>query len=252
MNTIVSENLKPFYAKVRDYESIILRFALLYGIGNPLFDCTLRKTAPSPTSGLGEPGEQRRPLVHLDDTVAATRRCCFEAGAKNETVNVAGPGLFTFRAVGPYTRSATGAATWDDMFPGTTRQRIRHVRQYDMGKAKTLIGFAPSVSIFDGLREPIEHAQQDGALPARVRPHARTRLLYGRERHAPAIHLQRSLALLALELDRSGRTVLRRRRDRRLPKRRLSAACWRSPSVKSERIGGIQHARSNSWHTVVT
>lgn len=110
MNRIVGENLKRSCENNRDHEHTILRFARLHGIGDSPCGGMLREGAPSPTSGLGEHGEQRRRLVHIDDTVEGVRLCCLEAGAKSETVTVAGPHLVTFRAVGRGSKASEAPA----------------------------------------------------------------------------------------------------------------------------------------------
>ncbi|WP_093966566.1 NAD-dependent epimerase/dehydratase family protein [Actibacterium lipolyticum] len=165
MTKIASENLARFYSNKHGYEHSILRFALVYGVGDPLVDLMARKNAPEPDFGQGQGGEQPRQFVHIDDAVEAIARACFEDGAKNETFNVAGPDVITYRDVGRMTRIAIGTPSNDDLDPDRTRVWRRYVQQYDISKGKNKLGFYPSVPFAEGLRQIIEAAQAEGALP---------------------------------------------------------------------------------------
>ncbi|SIT15279.1 Nucleoside-diphosphate-sugar epimerase [Roseivivax lentus] len=165
MSKIAGENLVRHYAKRGSYEHAILRFALVYGIGDPLFDPIVRDRAPNPSFGKGQQGEQHRQFVYVDDAVEAILRTCFEAGAKDGTFNVAGPDTVTYATVGRLTRIAIGNATHDDHTPDQTRIWGRYMRQYEIGNAKAHLGFTPSVNVFEGVRRLVEAAQKDGALP---------------------------------------------------------------------------------------
>jgi nucleoside-diphosphate-sugar epimerase len=165
MSKIAGENLVRFYAKRGGYDHVILRFALVYGIGDPLFDRMVRTVALGPSFGQGRQGEQQRQFVHVRDAVEAILRACFEERAKDGSFNVAGPDVVTYRTVGRVTRIASGTATGVDMVPDQTRIWSRYVQQYDISRGKRDLGFYPSIPIYEGLREIIEAAQADGDLP---------------------------------------------------------------------------------------
>lgn len=165
MTKIGGENLVRHYGKKDGYDHAILRFALVYGIGDPMVDPMVRTNAPEPDFGKGEGGVQPRQFVHIDDTVEAIMRACFHEGARNETFNVAGPDVITYRDMGRMTRINIGKASPDDMEPERTRVWRRYVQQYDVSKGKNKMGFYPSVPFAEGLRQIIEQAQSEGKLP---------------------------------------------------------------------------------------
>lgn len=167
MTKIAGENLARFYSHRDGYEHAILRLALVYGVGDPLIQPMVRDNASDPAFGAGEQGEQPRQFVHVRDVVEAILRTCFEPGAANETFNVAGPDVITYREIGRMTRIATGTAGRDDWVPDPTRIWRRYVQQYDIGRGKRRLEFAPSISFAEGLREIVEALQAEGRLPRR-------------------------------------------------------------------------------------
>ncbi|MGV6849699.1 MAG: NAD-dependent epimerase/dehydratase family protein [Marinibacterium sp.] len=162
---VAGENLLRFYGRKYGYEHTILRYALVYGIGDPLVDKMVREMATDPKFGRDDAGEQARQFVHIDDSVEILLRSCFQPEAKNETFNVAGPDVITYYDVGRMTRIATGLATKDDLDPDRKRVWRRYVQQYDITKAKDRLGFHPSVPFAEGLRQIVEQAQEEGVLP---------------------------------------------------------------------------------------
>lgn len=167
MSKIAGENMVKHYAKEGGYEHVSLRFALVYGVGDPLFDPMVREMAPSPTFGRGQGGDQQRQFVHVHDAVESILRAALEKGAADNVFNVAGPEVVTYATVGRFTRNAIGRATREDLVPDNSRIWSRYVQQYDVSKGKQYLGFKPSVSIYDGMSEIIEAAQADGVLPRR-------------------------------------------------------------------------------------
>lgn len=166
MTKIAGENLTRHYTRKAKIEHAILRFALVYGIGDPLVDPMLRDNAPDPEFGAGPGGAQPRQFVHVRDAVEAILRCCFLPDARNETFNVAGPDVITYREMGKMTRIALGQPTLDDQTPDTERIWRRYLQQYDLGRSRDTLGFRPSVPFAEGLREIISAAIARGAMPA--------------------------------------------------------------------------------------
>ena len=163
MTKIAGENLTRHYTRKAKKEHGILRFALVYGIGDPLVDPMLRENAPAPEFGQGPGGVQPRQFVHVRDAVEAILRCCFVPEAKNETFNVAGPDCITYREMGKMTRIAISQPTLDDQTPDTERIWRRYVQQYDLARARDILGFRPSIPFSEGLREILSAAVARGA-----------------------------------------------------------------------------------------
>ena len=108
MTKVAGENLLRFYGRKHGYEHSILRFALVYGIGDPLVDLMVREQASNDDFGQGQGSEQPRQFVHIDDAVESILRACFQDAAANETFNVAGPDVITYHDIGRMTRIAVG------------------------------------------------------------------------------------------------------------------------------------------------
>ncbi|MFN3146525.1 MAG: NAD-dependent epimerase/dehydratase family protein [Paracoccaceae bacterium] len=153
MTKIAGENLTRYYTKKWGIEHAILRFSLVYGVGDPLVDPMVRDNAPQPQFGQGPQGAQPRQFVHISDAVDAITRCCFMPEAANDTFNVAGPDVITYREMGKMTRIGLGTASIDDQTPDNERIWRRYVQQYDISRARDKLGFRPSVFFADGLQE---------------------------------------------------------------------------------------------------
>lgn len=175
MTKVAGENLLRFYGRKHGYEHAILRFALVYGIGDPLVDLMVREQAAEPGFGEGQGSEQPRQFVHIDDAVEVILRSCFQDEAANETFNVAGPDVITYHDIGRMTRIAIGKPKKDDLDPDRKRVWRRYVQQYDISKGKTKLGFKPSIPFAEGLRQIIEVVQDEGKLP---RPAANSPLVF--------------------------------------------------------------------------
>lgn len=157
ISKIASENLVRHYGRTLGIEHAILRFALVYGVGDPLVDPMLRENAPDPAFGQGPQAVRPRQFVHLRDAVDAIQRACFMPEARNETFNVAGPDVITYREMGKMTRIAMGKPIHEDEIPDTERLWRRYLQQYDLERARNRLGFSPSVFFAEGLREILDH-----------------------------------------------------------------------------------------------
>ncbi|KAJ55416.1 NAD-dependent dehydratase [Actibacterium mucosum KCTC 23349] len=175
MTKVAGENLLRFYGRKHGYEHSILRFALVYGIGDPLVDLMVREQASNADFGEGQGSEQPRQFVHIDDAVESILRACFQDEAANETFNVAGPDVITYKDIGRMTRIAVGKPKKEDLDPDRKRVWRRYQQQYDISKGKTHLGFRPSIPFAEGLRQIIEVVQDEGKLP---RPAANQPLVF--------------------------------------------------------------------------
>jgi nucleoside-diphosphate-sugar epimerase len=163
MTKVAGENLTRHYSRVGGFEHVILRFALVYGVGDPLVDPMIRDDAPLPDFGQGPQGAQPRQFVHIRDAVHAILRACFLPEARHETFNIAGPDVVTYRELGRLTRIALGLATFDDQTPDTERIWRRYLQQYDVTRARERLGFRPAIHFSEGLRDIVDHHRGSGA-----------------------------------------------------------------------------------------
>ena len=153
MTKIAGENLTRHYSRKGKFQHAILRFGLIYGVGDLMVDPMLRYSAPNPKFGAGEEGVQPRQFIHIRDAVEAILRACFVPEAGNETFNISGPDAVTYREIGKMTRIALGTPTLEDQTPDTERLWRRYVQQYDTSRALRVMGFRPTVPFSEGVRE---------------------------------------------------------------------------------------------------
>lgn len=161
MTKIAGENLLRHYARLWKCEHVSLRFSLVYGVGDPMVDRLIRELAPRPEFGTGQQGDQPRQFVHVDDAVEALMLACFSPEGANETYNIAGAEVTTYRDLGRMTRIALGKATREDMRPDRTRIWRRYLQQYDIGHARRRLGYRPAVPMAEGLRRIVEDMGPD-------------------------------------------------------------------------------------------
>lgn len=169
MTKIAGENLVRFYSRKDNFDHTILRLSLVYGVGDLKLERIVRESTTNRAFGQGPQGDLARQFIHVDDAVDAILRACFEPAARNQTINIAGPDVMTYRDLGRRTRISVGLAANEDLEPDRARIWRRYVQQYDIGRARQKLGFQPSVSFAEGLARMIEAAQNQGALPRRRR-----------------------------------------------------------------------------------
>lgn len=169
MTKIAGENLVRFYSRKDSYDHTILRLAPVYCVGDMKLERLVRDSATNRAFGQGPLGDLARQVIHVDDAVDAILRACFEPAAKNQTINIAGPDVMTYRDLGRRTRISVGLEANDDLEPDRTRIWRRYIQQYDIGRARQMLGFQPSVSFAQGLARIIDDLQQKGELPRRGR-----------------------------------------------------------------------------------
>ena len=168
MTKIAGENLLRFYSRKDNYDHTILRLALVYGPGDRMLEPMVRDSATNRNFGQGPRGNQARQFIYLDDAVEAILRACFQPEGKNQTINIAGPDVVTYRDLGNQTRIAVGLASNDDLEPDRTRIWRRYIQQYDIRRARQKLCFQPSIPFAEGLARIIEAAQTQGGLPRRA------------------------------------------------------------------------------------
>lgn len=158
MTKIAGENLAAFYAKKGGFEWTALRFALVYGLRDPLADPMIRDMIYDPSVGLGPQADFPRQYVHVDDCVEALMRAGWTPAATGEAFNVAAAQISCYREMGRIVRRLAGWPTRDDLIPDRTLVWRRYVQQYDTSKARRLLGFTAGITIHEGIRQIVDDA----------------------------------------------------------------------------------------------
>ena len=116
-------------------------------------------------------GEQTRDFTYVTNVVDGVLRACHAPGVGGKTVNVATGGRISlnelFTTLSELTRSSV-TARYADARPGD----VKH-SQADIGRARALLGYEPSVGLKDGLRHTLDwYRALTGATPGAPRNQA--------------------------------------------------------------------------------
>jgi nucleoside-diphosphate-sugar epimerase len=156
MSKIAGENLAQWFARECGFEYTILRVSFCYGVGSADMDLLVQQAAENPAFGQGPTGNLPRQYVHVDDVAEVLMQATFREAAANEVLNVAGTDTTTHLDIAKFVRAYRGTTTLADLVPDRTRVRRRYVMPYKIGKMRRLLGFAPSITMQDGLVEILE------------------------------------------------------------------------------------------------
>jgi nucleoside-diphosphate-sugar epimerase len=109
-------------------------------------------------------GEQTRDFTYVANVVDGVLRACEAPDASGEVINVATSGRISLNQLFEEMRSLVGS----DVRPKYVEPRAGDVRdsQADIGKARRILGYEPTVSFEDGLRQTVEWYKRVGAAPA--------------------------------------------------------------------------------------
>lgn len=155
-----------------------LRFFNIYGprqaLANPytgvvaIFSARLLNGQPPL---IFEDGEQRRDFVSVHDIVGALLLAMEEPAAVGQALNVGSGGAVTVRQI-----AQTLAEVMDvDVEPVVTgKYRVGDIRHCtaDISRAREVLGYEPSVTLEDGMRELLDWLERESAPEERVEEHA--------------------------------------------------------------------------------
>ncbi len=96
----------------------------------------------------------RRHIVHVDDVMQAFDRMLDEPKAIGTTFNIAGPKAFDYREAAGHLSEKTGIATHEIRCPDY------HSFEIDIGRAQSVLGYAPENDIFRMLDRALEFRNQ--------------------------------------------------------------------------------------------
>ena len=162
---LCAEKLCLAYAKLYDLEAVALRYFNVYGprqrfdaYGNviPIFVFQILRGEPINIFG---DGEQTRDFVHVRDVVQANVKAALSRGVSG-AFNIASGTRITINALVELLREA-GLRPQVRMAPPRPGD-VRHSLA-DLTRARTSLGYEPSVGLAEGLREYVAWAQEEAA-----------------------------------------------------------------------------------------
>ena len=162
---LCAEKLCLAYAKLYDLEAVALRYFNVYGprqrfdaYGNVIPIFVFQILRGEPISIFGD-GEQTRDFVHVRDVVQANVKAALSRGGSG-AFNIASGTRITINALVELLREA-GLRPQVRMAPPRPGD-VRHSLA-DLTRARTSLGYEPSVGLAEGLREYVAWAQEEAA-----------------------------------------------------------------------------------------
>jgi nucleoside-diphosphate-sugar epimerase len=161
LQKLVAEQYCQMFTKLYGLETVTIRYFNVFGP---------RQDPSSPYSGVislfisalaegrqptiyGD-GGQTRDFTYVANVVDGVLRACHASQASGEVINVATGGRISLNELFQTLRSLTGAKV-EPIYQETRAGDVRD-SQADIGKARRLLGYEPSVGLADGLQKTFE------------------------------------------------------------------------------------------------
>jgi UDP-glucose 4-epimerase len=103
-------------------------------------------------------GEQTRDFTYVADVVDGVLKACHAPGIAGQVINVATGGRVSVNDLFRVLRALTGASVVPAYAPARTGD-VRH-SQADIGRARTMLGYSPTVAFEEGLARTLAWARQ--------------------------------------------------------------------------------------------
>jgi nucleoside-diphosphate-sugar epimerase len=103
-------------------------------------------------------GEQTRDFTYVANVVDGVLKACHASGVAGQVINVATGGRVSLNALFATLRSLTGVSVLPAYGPARTGD-VRH-SQADIGRARAMLGYSPSIEFDEGLTRTLDWARQ--------------------------------------------------------------------------------------------
>ena len=171
---IDAENSITRYHRKHGLDYVILRPSPIYGPGAAYFEGLLSRILSYPWFARAYGGETVLQWVHVRDLADAVVLAGTQSGAAGNVFNIAGNEAITRRDLSAMMQEIAGGSSWENFFPILPHARRRCPLNYDISKARILLGYTPQVALREGLAEMVAAINQQT-----MRVH-RSGLLHGR------------------------------------------------------------------------
>lgn len=170
LQKLVAEQYCQMFTRLYGLETVTIRYFNVFGPrqdpGSPysgvisLFSTALLENRAPTIYG---DGEQTRDFTYVANVVDGVLRACEASGVAGEVINVATGGRISLNALLASMNRIVGT----DIRPTYQPARAGDVRdsQADITKARTLLGYEPTVDLDEGLRRTLAWCRTDGARP---------------------------------------------------------------------------------------
>jgi nucleoside-diphosphate-sugar epimerase len=156
------------YVRMYDLDARIIRIFNTYGPRNKADDGRVVPTFISQALK-GEPitvygdGSQTRSFCYVSDLVEGIMLAMLTVGTKGEVINLGNPAEYTILQFAELIKALCDSPSPVQLLPlPPSRQGDPMRRRPDISKARRLLGWAPKVSVEEGLRRTVEWYKQQG------------------------------------------------------------------------------------------
>ncbi|MEM2143950.1 MAG: SDR family NAD(P)-dependent oxidoreductase [Candidatus Jordarchaeaceae archaeon] len=151
-----AESYVSAFNKAYDLDTVILRYFNVYGNSQirssyaGVINCFINRLIQNKPPIVYGDGEQTRDFVHVYDVVRANMLALQNQGAVGETFNIGSGVAISINRLCEKLCSITGKENLKPVYKDARPGEVRH-SSADITKAKAILGYAPSISINDGL-----------------------------------------------------------------------------------------------------
>jgi nucleoside-diphosphate-sugar epimerase len=177
LQKLVGEQYCQMFTRLYGLETVVTRYFNVFGPrqqpGSPysgVISLFIEALAEGRAPKLHGDGKQTRDFTFVGDVVTGVLRCCEAPNVAGEVINVAAGGRISLLELIRSLQMILGTNLTPEF--GPTREGDVRDSQADIGKARKLLGFAPSVPFDEGLRQTVAWYQTRSGGATAVATHA--------------------------------------------------------------------------------
>jgi nucleoside-diphosphate-sugar epimerase len=177
LQKLVGEQYCQMFTRLYGLETVVTRYFNVFGPrqqpGSPysgVISLFIEALAEGRAPKLHGDGKQTRDFTFVGDVVTGVLRCCEAPNVAGEVINVAAGGRISLLELIRSLQMILGTNVTPEF--GPTREGDVRDSQADIGKARKLLGFAPTVPFDEGLRQTVAWYQTRSGGATAVATHA--------------------------------------------------------------------------------
>jgi len=177
LQKLVGEQYCQMFTRLYGLETVVTRYFNVFGPrqqpGSPysgVISLFIEALAEGRAPKLHGDGKQTRDFTFVGDVVTGVLRCCEAPNVAGEVINVAAGGRISLLELIRSLQMILGTNVTPEF--GPTREGDVRDSQADIGKARKLLGFAPTLPFDEGLRQTVAWYQTRSGGATAVATHA--------------------------------------------------------------------------------
>ncbi len=177
LQKLIGEQYCQMFTKLYGLETVVTRYFNVFGPrqqpGSPysgVISLFIEALADGRAPKVYGDGKQTRDFTYVGDVVTGVLQCCEASGVAGEVINVAAGGRISLLELIRSLQVILKTNVSPEF--GPTREGDVRESQADIGKARKLLGFSPSVPFDEGLRQTVAWFQSRSGGATTVATHA--------------------------------------------------------------------------------